>query len=52
MSSTRALGIAVRGIDRLERAERLADVVARDLAAEVVVEAARPRDRDRTWGSG
>ena len=39
------LGLAVRGVDRLELAERGADVVAGLLAAEVVVEAAGPRDR-------
>ena len=44
MSSTRAAGLAVRGVDRLERAERGADVVAGDLAAEVVVETAGPGD--------
>ena len=38
------VGMTVRGIDRLERAERLADVVAGDLAAEVLVEAARSGD--------
>ena len=45
MSFTRAAGLAVRGVDRLELAERVADVVAGLLAAEVVVEAARTRDR-------
>ena len=38
------VGLAVGGVDRLELAERGADVVAGDLAAEVVVEAARARD--------
>ncbi len=38
-------GLAVRGVDRLELAERGTDVVAGLLASEVVVEAARSGDR-------
>ena len=46
------LRLAVRGIDRLELAERVADGVAGALAAEVLVEHSRAWPPDRTSGSG
>ena len=46
------LGLAVRGADRLELAERVADVVAGGLAAEVLVERSRAGRPDRTCGFG